>query len=87
MKTGNGKPNAIVVGAGASGIAMAYQLRYGLGFDNFMVSESPASNKSHLNADPYHRYMRRTLESEVHGFKTLILDGGFCPYVRRLVSS
>lgn len=92
MKTGSGKPNVIVLGAGAAGIAMAHQLRYGLGFDNFMVSKSPLSEKIHLsvsilNAHPYHRYMRRILESEAHGFKTLILDGDLRLQVRWRVSS
>jgi NADH dehydrogenase FAD-containing subunit len=92
MKTGSGKPNVIVLGAGAAGIAMAHQLRYGLGFDNFMVSKYSLSKKiylsiSVLNADPYHRYMRRTLESEAHGFKTPILDGNFRLQVRWRVSN
>ena len=80
MRARSGKPNVIVLGAGAAGIAMAHQLRYGLRYDNFMVSCLPLSKKIQLSssiprADLYHRYMRRTLESEAHGFKILILDG------------
>ena len=30
-------PNIIIIGAGASGIAMAHQLKHGLGFSDFTV--------------------------------------------------
>jgi cation diffusion facilitator CzcD-associated flavoprotein CzcO len=31
-------PNAIIIGAGPGGIALAYRLRHELGFDDFVVS-------------------------------------------------
>lgn len=37
----NKQPNVIAIGAGPSGIALAYAMKVGLGFDNFMVSLAP----------------------------------------------
>jgi ribulose 1,5-bisphosphate synthetase/thiazole synthase len=33
------RPNAIVIGAGPSGIAMAYKLKHKLGFEDFTIYE------------------------------------------------
>lgn len=80
MKTGNGKPNVIVVGAGPSGIAVAHALRIGLGFDNFMVSHLLTSrncsmSRVYLMLISHHRCTRKILESEVRGNRILIQDG------------
>ena len=34
-------PSAIIIGAGPGGIALAYRLRYDLGFEDFIVSDRP----------------------------------------------
>ena len=36
-------PNAIIIGAGPSGISLAYRLRHELGFDDFLINSEVLS--------------------------------------------
>lgn len=36
-------PNAIIIGAGPSGIALAYRLKHELGFEDFLVNSGVCS--------------------------------------------